>query len=256
MTTNISDRPGVGRFLILDTESVWDRVAYRRYLATDHDPAAPRWTTKRVVSASLLDLRIENGDVSHVALKSYMGGDEEQLISQLFDELIVRPDHQLVSWGGLNQEQPVLEMAAMRQHKKLPLSLKKGERFGRYGSYRHLDLAKAMKAGSYVHLSEVAAALALPAKCAGPAANVERFANNEQWKRIAEVSEIDCATTALVLISWLGAQGQIDHSLAKQATLLTRLVQQCGPTAYRDNLLEARDLMIAEITAEAWKAAA
>ena len=257
MSNQPSPRSKVGHFLILDTESVWDWTAYNRYAASDRNAAPPRWTTRKIVSASLLDLRISDGELSHVSLESLPGCSEETLVPQLFDELLMRPDHQLVTFGGLNAEQPILEMAAMRLHRKLPLVLMKGERFGRFDDYRHLDLAKALKGGgSYCHLAEVAAALDLPFKCVGSADRVEQMALHGRWKAIAEISEIDTVSTGLLLLAWLGAKGIIEHPLAKQISLLTRLMQRPGAAAYAVDLREARDRMTAQLCAQAWQDAA
>ena len=256
MSNHPTDRPGAGHFLILDCESIWDRTAYNRYAATDRRAAAPRWTVRKIVSASLLELRIKDGELSHVSLKSLPGRDENELVSQLFDELLIRPDVQLVSWGGLSSEQPILELAAMRLHMILPLALKKGERFGRFLDHRHLDLARSLKPQSYAHLAEVASALNLPFKCAGSADRVEHMATNGQWKEISEISGIDVITTGLVLLAWLGAKGSIEHPLAKQIALLTRLLQRPEQASYHGDLRQARDRMTEQICARAWQAAA
>jgi len=256
MSNQSSTRPA-GQFLILDTESIWDRIAYDRYAATDRKAAPPRWTTRKIVSASLLDLRIDDGELSHVALKSLPGCSEETLIPQLFDELLIRPDHQLVTFGGLNAEQPILEMAAMRLHRKLPRALRKSERFGRFDDYRHLDLAKALKGGgSYCHLAEIASALDLPFKCAGSADRVEHLASSGRWKAITEISEIDTISTGLLLLAWLGANGSIEHPLAKQISLLTRLMQRQEPASYIGDLRATRDEMTNRLCVEASQAAA
>jgi len=257
MTINSSTRHGAGHFFVIDTESVWDRIAYDRYAATDRKAAPPRWTTRKIVSASLLELRIQDGELSHVSLKSLPGRAEEDLVPQLFDELLMRPDHQIVTFGGLNAEQPILEMAAMRLHLKLPPALRKGERFGRFDDYRHLDLAQSLKGGGrFCHLAEIASALDVPFKCAGSADRVEHMAAHEQWKAISILSEIDTITTGLLLLAWLGANGSIEHPLAKQISLLTRLLQRRESASYTGDLRQARDRMTELLCSRAWQAAA
>lgn len=212
---------------------------------------------RKIVSASLLDLRIVDGELSHVSLKSLPGFCEETLVPQLFDELLTRPDHQIVTFGGLNAEQPILEMAAMRLHLKLPLALRKGAKFGRYDEYRHLDLALSLKGGgSYAHLSEMAAALHLPFKCAGSADRVELLALHRCWKAIAEISEIDTVSTSLVLLSWLAANGSIEHPLAKQVSLLKQLIERPEVSSYTSELRKAHQQMNEQLFAQAWKEAA
>jgi hypothetical protein len=256
MSNKTNSRPGKD-YLILDTESVWCWESYNRYAASDPKAAPPRWTMRKIVSASLLDLRIDDGELSHVSLKSLPGFCEETLVPQLFDELLTRPNHRLVSFGGLNAEQPILEMAAMRLHLKLPLALRKGEKFERFGDYRHLDLAQSLKGGgSYCHLAEISSALDHPFKCAGSADRVELLAAHRCWKSIAEISEIDTVSTGLALLAWLGANGLIDHPLAKQISLLKQVIERPEVPSYIGDLREAHNRMTEQLCSSAWKAAA
>jgi len=148
-------------------------------------------------------------------------------------------------------------MAAMRLHLKLPPALRKGERFGRFDDYRHLDLARSLQGGGkYCHLAEIASALDLPFKCAGSADRVEHLATHGRWKAISEISEIDVITTGLILLAWLGAKGSIEHPLAKQISLLTRLLQRQEPASYIGDLRQARDRMTEQLCERAWQAAA
>ena len=76
---------------------------------------------------------------------------------------------------------PVLRIGAARHHLRLPRQLIKDARQNR--EWLHLDLGKEHHCGTYVHMSEVAMALNLPAKFAA-------FVREYVWPRVHVVIDL------------------------------------------------------------------
>ena len=215
-------------YIVLDIESaVTDESGHKRYQAMERwaptsddqsvrrgykrgeDPLrTPRWPFQTLVTASVMVL-VEhpdgNIDVSRFVTLSQPDHDEGQVIEGVLQVLAEAPaGAELVSWAGMLHDVPLLALGAMRHGLTLP----KGWRwlgFGGNDPVRHLDFARVMTGGfkmKPVHMAEVLASLAIPAKISIPAFAVARMIYAGEWNSVQEACEGDVVSTALLLAHW------------------------------------------------------
>lgn len=198
------------KYVILDLETVADTRLYDRYRRNDPRPAPCRWPFRRVVAASVMAVTVTHGVWEVDAFRSFTGPNDYAIARQLFDWFAERPNHRLCTWGGLNEDIPVLKMVAMEVGLKLPRQLRYMERDRRLG-FLHTDLAIVLRAGAgqYPHMTEVATRLGLPCKMAGSAGQVPHLAAEGRHEDLASVAEVDVLTTALLLAGHLSTLGQV-----------------------------------------------
>lgn len=226
----------IARYIVLDVESLDDKQLYHRYRSRDPRPAQCRWPFRRIVAATVMAISIENGIWEVENFRSFTGGDDRELVRQLFSWFTVRPRHRLVTWGGLNEDSVLVKTAAMEAGMKLPMQLRHLERDR--GGFLHLDLAKELKAGSgqFVHLSEIATRLRLPWKMAGNAGKVPHLALQGRFREIAWLSESDVLTTALVLASHLATLGRVTNMTAAQYATVRHVRERRSRAPYHREL--------------------
>ena len=248
------NHPNTGQFIILDCEFLYDLPIYERYRRADPRPAKCRWPMQRVVSASVMALEISGGQMTVTAFKSWSGKDEDRLLMNLFKFIAERPQHQLVTWGGIATDVPILRIGSMEHGLKLPAQLKISDR----SRHVHLDLAISMKggAGDYVHLSEVSARLNIPCKIAGMASSVPYWVEHNNYRAIEHVAEADVITTSFVLASHLAAQGGLLSAKAAQLGIIRFVRPLRGRAPYTQILGNVADRLRREINQElnAWMA--
>lgn len=216
-------------FIVIDCEFLKDWHLYEKYRRVDPRPAPCRWPMKRVVSASVMALEIQGSAIEVTAFRSFSGADEGRLLLQLFGFLAERPWFKLVTYGGVATDVPVLRIAAMKHGLKLPTQLRNGDR----SRHVHLDLALTMKAGDYVHLTEIATRLGQPCKLAGSAGAVPKLFAQGDFRSIEHISECDIINTAFILASYLQAQGELLSAKAAQLGMIrhVRLLRGRAPYA-------------------------
>ena len=249
MFNNSNDNhAGSGEYIIFDCEFAVDRPLYERYRRADPDPAPCRWPMKRVMSVSVMAVSVSGGQLTVTAFKSFSSKDEDRVLLPFFAFLAERPNHKLVTWGGVFTDVHVLRLAAMEYGLKLPAQLRISDR----SRHVHLDLCIALKGGSgdYVHLSEVAARLNLPCKIAGLASHVARWANYGDFRSIEHVSEADVVTTAMLLASYLDAQGELLSAKAAQLAIINFVRPLRGKARYAAILGNVADRLRREILHE------
>lgn len=196
--------------IILDVEYLGDLKLFERYRRSDPRPAAAcRWPFRRVVSASVMAVNIEDGRWEVEDFRSFVGPDERDLLRKLFDWMIERPMHGITTWSGAAEDLPILKTAGMEQGFVLPRQLRHNER-DRIG-WLHTDLALVLKAGSgqFVHMLELATRLGLPSKMAGSAGQVPYHVGRNEYEKCGWLSECDVLTCSLLLASHLATLGQV-----------------------------------------------
>ena len=238
-------------FAVLDIEVLQDRAAYVKYAALDPRAAELRWPFKKVCSASVLTFSAtECGLFEFGHLDSFCSADEKEVLTKLFRRLRELPEHQVVSYGGLSHDLPILRMGASAHEILLPQQLVHNAR--RAGSFQHLDLAVELKAsGMYAHLAEIATRLALPVKFGGSAGRVPILVAEKRWSRLAEVADADVITTAMVLCSHLRAHGTLISAAASHITLLDHVRRLRPHAKYYDYLSRVRARIAHRVMAEA-----
>ncbi|HEX8533836.1 MAG TPA: hypothetical protein VF662_06680 [Allosphingosinicella sp.] len=227
---NFPAQDGVQRFIILDLETRNDDRLYHRYRTTDPRPAPCRWPFRRVVSATVMEVAVEHGIWEITHFQSWAGPEDHQIVRQLFNWMIERPAHRLVTYAGASEDIPVLKTAAMEIGLALPRQLRHLER-DRAG-WLHADLALVLKggAGPYVHQLELATRLGLPAKMAGSAGQVPHLFDEGRFEAVAWISECDVLLTSLLLAAHLASLGQVISVTAAQYVTM-RFVRERRPTA-------------------------
>ncbi len=238
-------------FAVLDIEVLNDREAYATYVALDPRAAELRWPFRRVCSASLLTFTIDEGGLFQFGhMTSYADADEKVVITKLFNRLRELPDHQVVTWGGLSHDLPILRMGAARHEILLPQQMVHNARDR--GRHRHLDLAVEMKAhGMYTHLSEIAVRLALPVKFGGSAGRVPVLVEQQRWNRLNEIAESDVIVTAMVLASHLRIHGELVSATAAHIVTLDHVRRLRPHAKYFDYLGRVRGRIAQRAMAEA-----
>lgn len=206
---NFPANDGSGAYIILDIETQDDTLLYQRYKSRDPRPAPCRWPFRRVVSATVMEVTVQNRIWEVTAFQSWSGPDDAIVIRKLFDWMKDRPSHRLVTYGGLSEDTPVLKTASMEFGLALPVQLRHLER-DRAG-WLHIDLALIMKcgSGSYIHQSELATRLGLPFKMAGSAGQVPYLVDDGNFEAVEWISECDVLLTALLLASHLASLEQV-----------------------------------------------
>ena len=169
---NLANSTDHQRHIILDLEYRPDEQLYQRYRIADPRPAPCRWPFRRVVSASVMSVRIDEGVWQIEDFRSFAGSDDRLVVRQLFDWFRERPTHSLITYGGANEDLQILKMAAMEHCFILPPQLRQNERNGR--DFFHTDLALVLRGGGgqFVHQLEPAVRLQIPGKLAGSAGQI------------------------------------------------------------------------------------
>jgi hypothetical protein len=238
-------------FAVLDLEVLNDRQAYATYATLDPRAAELRWPFRKVCSASLLTFSIaENGLFEFGHMDSYADVDEKVVITKLFNRLRELPGYQVVTWGGLSHDLPILRMGASVHEILLPPQLIHNARDR--GRHQHLDLAVEMKAhGMYTHLTEIAVRLSLPVKFGGSAGRVPILVEQQRWARLKEIAESDVIVTAMVLCSHLRIHGALASAAAAHITLLDNIGRLRREAKYHDYLRRVRERIARRAMAEA-----
>ncbi len=229
------------KFTFIDTESLWDLDLHKAYLAIDPDEALKkgrdgkirrRLPCKRVIAAAAFDVEIgEGGAVSIEGLKSWTEhdfGDEREVVVQLFEHLRARPQHHVVTWGGLAAEVPLLNLASIGHMLVLPPQLRSGTpTFGRQANWRpHIDLGLQMKAQGrdWAHMSELGIRLGLPVELFAGKADIAEPRNGDEWQAMQHRVGTDCILTALIAMVYWRANGRI---ALDQAAMLHNVADWC-----------------------------
>jgi len=202
------------RHIILDVEYLGDRQLYHRYRMADSRPAKLRWPFRRVVSASVMAVRIDEGVWQVEDFRSFAGADDRHVVCALFDWILERPTHGLTTYGGANEDLPILKTASMEYGFTLPPQLRQNERNGR--DFLHTDLALVLRGGSgkFVHMTELATRLQIPGKMAGSAGQVPYLVAEGNFEAVGWISECDVLTTSLLLAGHLASLGQVKNAPA------------------------------------------
>lgn len=214
------------KFIFIDVEAVWDELLHEAYREIDPKGAAKqkrndtilhRIPCKRIIAAAAFSIEIgESGAVSIDGLKSWTKhehGGEREVVIQLLEHLRGRPQHHVVTWGGLAAEVPLLNFAAIEHLLLLPPQLRSGaSTFARRGTwFLHIDLALQMKAQGrdWAHLSEMGIRLGLPLELFAGKADIAEPRNREEWQAMRHRVSTDCILTALIAMVFWRANGLI-----------------------------------------------
>lgn len=250
-------------FLIIDTESAWDDALYRAYRSVDPKAARRRLASRRIFAAAALDLSLsDTGVVTVNSLASWTEhehGDDAAIAAALFDHIRFRPDHQVVTFGGLAAEVPLIALTAMQAGLVLPPQLRAAQRqpFGKPRLHRDLALEMKAQGRDWAHLSEILLRLGLPPALIAGKTKVDLPSTSDGWARVRTHVELDTVLTAIALIAWLGSQAAPGIRIEETITHLASWFLRHRAPSLRQKLAleEVCAEMEARITYQGMKAA-
>lgn len=197
-------------FLALDAEFHWDEHLFEAHRAIDRKSDRRAVAVKRVMAAAVFQFTIDDeGRVSTGEICSWSErdwGDEEGVVSQLFDYLRAHGNTPILTFGGLATDVPVLVLAAIAHGLRLPPQLI--DQPGRKGPRPHLDLALQLKGGgrTWSHMSQVLLRMGVPEPLVAAKPTVLRPNTVEEWQSLRDHVELDCLLLAMAKMGWLVSQ--------------------------------------------------
>lgn len=208
------------KLTFIDIEAVWDESLHKAYLEIDPAEADKRdkagrvrhrLPCKRVIAAAAFDVDItEGGAVSIEGLQTWSEreyGDEREVVVKLFEHLRARPQHHMVTWGGLAAEVPLLNFAAVEHLLVLPPQLQvSASRFTHRSNWLpHIDLGLQVKGKgrSWTHLTELGLRVGLPGELFAGKPEIAEPKTAGEWQAMRHRVGTDCILTAMVaLVYW------------------------------------------------------
>lgn len=198
-------------YIALDCEFHWDEDLHKAHKAMDRKSDTRAVAVKRVMAAAAFQFSIdEEGRVSSGEVASwneYDWGNEEAVVTQLFDFLRAREDKPIVTFGGLATDIPVLLLAGLAHGIRLPPQMI--DQPGRRGPRPHLDLGLMLKGGgrTWSHLSQVLLRMGVPFNLVAAKPGVRRPVSAGAWQNLRDHVELDCLLLSIAKLGWLVAQG-------------------------------------------------
>jgi len=200
------------KYLILDTESVFDPYLREAYNCIEPDCEKARIGCRSLVGIAMWTVeidalgRVATGDINSWTLKDC--DNEASLLERAFTFMRQHSDHVVVTYGGLATDCQVLQLAAISADMELPRQL--AETQGpRWRDLRQIDLGLALKGSgkTWNHLSEVLLRMGVPVGLLFGKADPEIRPDRIAWERMREHCEADVLFTAMALVAWLRLQG-------------------------------------------------
>ncbi len=198
-------------YIALDAEFYWDEDLHKAHKAMDPKSDTRAVAVKKVMAAAVFPFTIDDeGRVSVGDTLSWTErdwGDEEGVVSQLFDYLRAHQDKPVLTYGGLAMDIPVLLLSGMAHGLRLPPQLI--DHPGRKGRRPHLDLGLQIKGGgrTWSHLSQVLLRMGVPFALVAAKPGVRRPASKGAWWALRDHVELDCLLLSIAKLGWLVAQG-------------------------------------------------
>ena len=255
------------KLTFIDTESAWDEYLHEDYRAIDPKGIAKlerkglkrhNRACRRIFAAAALDLVFGDDRTMTIeglsAWTEFEHGDEEAIVEGLLDHIRFRPDHRVVTYGGLSADLPLLTLGAMQYQTVLPQQLRYGQR-ARLGEIRpHMDFALALKdqGRHWAHLSEIGLRIGMPRELFAGKAEVEIPQTPEEWIAVRHHVAFDTVLTAMITLTWLRTQGFISvDTPAAIYQLANWFLRRTGDeTRMAEPLAELRVRMAEQMSAE------
>jgi len=198
-------------YLSTDCEFTWDEHLHEAHRSIDKNSKHHATAVKRVIAAATFNFTVDDeGRVNTGAVSSWTEhdyGDEQAVVSELFDHLRMHEGVPVLTYGGLGTDIPVLVLAGMEHGLKLPMQLT--DQPGRKGPRPHLDLGLMIKGGgrTWSHLSQVLFRIGVPEELVAAKPSVSKPKSGDEWIALRDHVELDTLLLAIAKIAWLVAQG-------------------------------------------------
>ena len=234
---NINSRPPRGqRYLVIDTESVWDPYLREAYQSIDKQNDHARIGCRKLIAITIWPLEIDVlGRLSTGAIQTWLATDgqtEADILRSAFKTMRQYPDHVLVGHGSIAHDCQIITLAAMGADLELPRQLQPAEG-PRWRDLRHIDTGLRLKAGgkTWHHLSEVLLRLHLPVALLLGKEDPNIRVGSVSWKQLAEHCEKDVLFAAMVLTAILRLDGEAQASIAEMHFVLCEAFLRQRPQA-------------------------
>ncbi len=224
------------KYLIIDTESVWDPYLREAYQSIDRRNEHARIGCRKLVAITIWPIEIDLlGRLSTGPLQTWLATDEQteaDLLKSAFTTMRQYPDHILVGHGSIAHDCQILMLAAMSADLELPRQLQPAQG-PRWQDLRHIDTGLRMKGSgkTWHHLSEVLLRLGLPTALLLGKVDPQVRAEAVRWAQIAEHCEKDVLFTALALTAILRLDGEVPASIADMHLVLCEAFLRRRPEA-------------------------
>lgn len=230
------------KYLILDTESVFDPYLREAYQSIDPACEKARIACRQLIAVSMWPIEIDAlGRINTGSLASWTldeCGDEASLLAKAFAFIRQHESHTIVTYGGLAMDCQILQLAAISADLSLPRQL--AEIQGpRWKDLRSIDIGLSLKGSgkTWHHMSEVLLRLGLPVALLLGKADPEVRPDRIRWEQIRQHCESDVLLTAMVLIAWLRLQGSTTMRIPAGCLALLESFMRRRPDASREPLL-------------------
>ena len=230
------------KYLILDTESVFDPYLREAYECIEPDCERARIGCRSLVGIAMWTVeidalgRVTTGEIKSLTLAEF--GDEASLLERAFTFMRQHSNHVVVTYGGLATDCQVLQLAAISADLELPRQL--AETQGPRGrDLRQIDLGLALKGSgkTWNHLSEVLLRMGVPVGLFLGKADPEIRPDRIAWERMREHCEADVLFTAMALVAWLRLQGTPMLKIAGAHLTLIESFLRARPSSIRAPML-------------------
>lgn len=204
------------KFTYIDTESAWDEHLHACAVRVDPTDLRYRIECKRIIAAAAMDLSVDaEGAITCEGISSWaLGehGDEQAIVSNLFQHLLAREDRNVVGFGSLANDVRILQLAAIEYALLLPPHFRNRSQrsLAPTAPGNHLDLGLAIKGPgkSWPHLTELLARIGIPLPLYADKKSVPCPTRGHGWADVIAHVELDCALLAIAHVAWLRTQGQ------------------------------------------------
>ena len=197
-------------YIAFDLEFRTDEALFEMHRQIDPKSSRKAVAIKTVTAAAALEFTIgTSGEIAIGTLASWTLADwpdEGALVEQALDFIRRRPQHKVLTFGGVSVDIPVVVLAAMRHGIALPRQLQvKQLPWDR----SHIDVGLLIKGAgkSWSHLSQVCLRLGMPQALIAAKAAPVRPTKPEQWEQLRHHVELDTLLLALVWFAWCETQG-------------------------------------------------
>lgn len=197
-------------YVAFDLEFRTDEALFEMHRQIDPRSSRKAVAVKTVTAAAALEFSIgAAGEIAIGTLASWTLAewpDEGALIEQALDFIRRRPQHCVLTFGGVGVDIPVTVLAAMRHGIALPVQLQTNR--PRWDK-SHTDVGLLIKGSgkSWSHLSQVCLRLGIPPALVAAKAAPVRPTRPEQWEKLRGHVELDALLLALVWFAWCAIQG-------------------------------------------------
>ena len=224
------------KYLIFDTESVWDPYLREAYEIIDKDSDHARMGCCKLVAITIWDIEIDVlGRLSTGSLQTWLAKDgqtEADILKSAFKAIRQYPEHVLVGHGSIAHDCQIIMLAAMSADLELPRQLQPTDG-PRWRDLRHIDTGLRMKGGgkTWHHLSEVLLRLRLPVALLLGKVDPNVRPGSVPWAQLSEHCEKDVLFAALVLTAILRLDGEVPASITGMHLVLCEAFLRRRPNA-------------------------